>query len=358
MGFEVDFLAVGDGERSGDAIAFRHGNLNGAREEQTVIVVDGGTKDAGQNLVDLVKQHYGTGYVDFVVSTHPDGDHASGLTVVLEQLSVGTLLMHQPWDHADEICDMFRDGRLTVTGLETKLEEALQSASDLKTIANKRGVKILEPFAGMNGASLHVLGPSRDYYQSLVPQFRQTPAPKTAADNIWEQLAKAASAAKEKVTTWVDETLHIETLDDSGTTPAENNSSVILLAEVEVGKNVLFTGDAGIEALTQAADFAVAQGIDLTSLALVQVPHHGSRRNVGPTILNRIKGKHAYISCAKKGEPKHPSKKVINAFIRRGANVYRTQGQPIRYADGAPARKGYGPIDPLPFYSKVEQETD
>lgn len=357
MGYEVDFLAVGDGERSGDAIAFRYGDLSGRRENQRVVVIDGGTKETGQDLVNLVKGQYRTDIVNFVVSTHPDGDHASGLTVVLEQLHVRTLLMHQPWDHAEEIRDMFRDGRLTATGLEKKLEEALQAASDLKTVATKRGVRIQEPFEGAHGESLLILGPSRDYYQSLIPNFRQTPTVKTAAEAIWETLAKAASAAKEKVTTWVDETLDVETLEDSGTTPAENNSSVILLAEVD-GSKLLFTGDAGIEALTRAADFALSRGIDLTSLTFVQVPHHGSRRNVGPAILDRIKGGVAYISAAKEGEPKHPAKKVINAFIRRGAKVYKTQGQSLRHQQGAPPRQGYGPVEPLPFYSKVEQEAD
>ena len=47
MGFEVDFLPVGEGEKSGDAIAIRCGNLNGSRNEQFVMVIDGGTLDSG-----------------------------------------------------------------------------------------------------------------------------------------------------------------------------------------------------------------------------------------------------------------------------------------------------------------------
>jgi hypothetical protein len=42
MGYEIDFLPVGNGEKSGDAIAFRFGNLSGSRDEQFVAVVDGG----------------------------------------------------------------------------------------------------------------------------------------------------------------------------------------------------------------------------------------------------------------------------------------------------------------------------
>ena len=43
MGLEIDFLSVGEGEKSGDAIALRYGNLFGPRSEQTVLVIDGGT---------------------------------------------------------------------------------------------------------------------------------------------------------------------------------------------------------------------------------------------------------------------------------------------------------------------------
>src|SRR2546427_4274333 len=112
MGYEVDFLAVGDASRSGDAIAFRFGNLFGRRDEQTVIVIDGGLVDTGDKLVQHIKTYYGTDYVDLVVSTHPDSDHAGGLVAVLQQLRVETLWMHRPWKHTQDIARLFRDGRV------------------------------------------------------------------------------------------------------------------------------------------------------------------------------------------------------------------------------------------------------
>ena len=89
MGYEIDILAVGEGERSGDAIAIRCGNMWGRPDEQSVIVIDGGTIDSGERLVHHIKTVYGTNNVLMVLSTHPDGDHSSGLTVVLEELKVG-----------------------------------------------------------------------------------------------------------------------------------------------------------------------------------------------------------------------------------------------------------------------------
>ena len=96
MPFEIDFMAVGEGERSGDAICLRFGNLGGSRDQQTVCVIDGGTQESGEGLVNHIRSHYGTDRVDYVFSTHPDSDHASGLCVVLESLACNTLVMHRP----------------------------------------------------------------------------------------------------------------------------------------------------------------------------------------------------------------------------------------------------------------------
>jgi glyoxylase-like metal-dependent hydrolase (beta-lactamase superfamily II) len=78
MGYEVDFLAVGDEGRSGDAIAVRFGNLNDP-SQQYVVVIDGGLTDTGTELVNHIKTFYNTSDVDLVISTHPDSDHAAGL---------------------------------------------------------------------------------------------------------------------------------------------------------------------------------------------------------------------------------------------------------------------------------------
>ena len=131
MGYEVDFLPVGNGECSGDGIALRFGNLYGRRSEQAVVVIDGGYQETGESMVEHIKQFYQTDTVDLVISTHPDNDHSSGLSVVLEQLKVGTLWMHRPWNHTDDIARMFRDGRVTDTGVREALRRSLESARDL-----------------------------------------------------------------------------------------------------------------------------------------------------------------------------------------------------------------------------------
>jgi beta-lactamase superfamily II metal-dependent hydrolase len=353
MGYEVDFLPVGDGARSGDAIIVRFGDLHGQRQAQKVIVIDGGYQDDGDEIVDHLDKYYKTDVVDLVVSTHPDCDHANGLEVVLSELHVGGLLMHLPWTNTSGISDFFKSSRVTDASVRDHLRKSLDNTKTLEGIATSRGIRIVQPFAGLTllGGAFQVLGPSQAYYQQLLSDFRGLPEAKEGF------LQKAV----DRVARFVEETLHLETLSDDDDTSAENNSSVISLLTVEDG-SMLFTGDAGKEALTNAAQVLDAQGFDYSSLRFVQIPHHGSRRNVGPTVLNKLLGQKtgtgvttrtAFVSAAKEGEPKHPSRRVTNAFHRRGFAVHATRGSSKRHSKGAPER-GWGRSEPLPFFDEVE----
>ncbi len=374
--FEIDFLPVGDAEKSGDAIALRFGNLSGPREQQFVAVVDGGTQESGEKLVALIRKRYGTNKVDLVVSTHPDSDHSSGLTVVLEEMQVDALWMHRPWLHSSEIRDMFVSGRITDRSLKETLRASLEHVNELEEIAKRKGIRLEEPFAGESafeypqvGISLRVLGPSREFYDALLPHFRDCPEAKASILGGGGLLTAAytavADVVKKVLENWGIETL---TEPDVDATSAENNSSVILL--LQVGEEwVLLTADAGVPALTPAADYAESLGLDLRSARKIQIPHHGSRRNVGPTILNRILGpklvspaapgaesKSAIVSVSCEGAPKHPAKKVLNAFKRRGAKCFETKGSAFWWhSPGAPARPDYGPATAVPFYNEVDE---
>lgn len=350
MAYEIDYTPVGDGERTGDAIALRFGNLYGPREQQSVIVIDGGFQESGEALVDHIKTHYDTNQVDLMVSTHPDADHASGLSIVLEKLSVGQLAMHRPWEHANDIKSLFKDGRITASGLEEKLEKALQHASDLETIATKKNIPIVEPFQGITGfgGAVHILGPSEDYYQTLLAGFRSTPEPKSTL-GIFAPIQKAAErAAKQIQDFW-----HIDLLDDDeDTTSAENNTSTIILFNID-GHKLLFTGDAGKTALLNAIAYAETNSISLTGMRFFDVPHHGSKRNINSKILKKMNAATAFIS-ANGGNGKHPAKKVTNALQKHDAKVFVNRLSTLRHHHNAPDR-GWSAASPEPFHSYVEE---
>lgn len=344
---EIDFFDVVSEEKSGDAITLRYGDFTDVRN-QTVIVIDGGTVETGNKIINHIKNIYGANYIDLMISTHPDGDHASGLRGILREMSVGALWMHQPWEHSEAIREMFKDGRLTDNSLSEKLKNAYRYAHELEEIAISKEVPIFEPFVGtsFDNSTIQVLGPTLDYYRELMPDFAKTPP---AKDSL---LRKAFTGIKESIN-WIKETMDYETLDESGETSGENNSSTVILLKFRED-NYLFTGDAGVPALKNVIEYSKLIGIDLKSLRWMQVPHHGSRRNVSPSVLDEIKAPTAYISAAKDSE-KHPSKKVINALIRRGSIVYSTEGNSLFHHRNTNGRPGYSAATPHQFYNEVPE---
>ena len=165
------------------------------------------------------------------------------------------------------------------------------------------------------------------------------------------------AAAKRFVESWNDEAL-VEPDDDAGS--PVNNSSAVLYLNLE--KSILLTADAGVPALRQALDFLTLAQLS-TNFRWLQLPHHGSKRNVGPSILNRLLGrpfgaesnKWGIASAATDGRPKHPSQRVINAVRRRGAKVQSTSGQSILlHSSDIPLRPPYGPLATLEFVPEYE----
>jgi beta-lactamase superfamily II metal-dependent hydrolase len=367
MPSEIDFLKVGDGERSGDAIALRFWNQANP-EAQTVLVLDGGTKESGSELVSHITTHYKTDVVNAVICTHSDADHASGLTEVLENLDVKRLLMHLPWNHVADIEENLKKASAT-DDVRQHFRKSLENAHELENLAKKKGISIVEPFSDKIPPDdvFAILGPSTAFYESQLKSFRCVDELELK-DNFWQEVLASLTKTAEKAITWVDETWGIETLSEPGDADcsAENNSSVILLFSYE-GRKFLFTSDAGVPALTDAANYAYTLDIDLKALTGIQIPHHGSKHNVGPKILDRIVGpklgnpnaattKSAIVSAAKEGAPKHPSRRVVNAFKRRGAKIIATQGISIVHrSPDAPGRDGWSDAEPLPFYDKVEE---
>jgi glyoxylase-like metal-dependent hydrolase (beta-lactamase superfamily II) len=118
-----------------------------------------------------------------------------------------------------------------------------------------------------------------------------------------------------------------------------------------------------INALSWAANYAKASGLPLQQFSFVQIPHHGSRRNVGPAVLNAILGPiqpegaasrfAAFVSVPTEDDT-HPRKIVLNAFMRRGGRVIATQGSNKVHRGGFPMRDGYNSVTPLAFSTKVE----
>lgn len=361
MSYEVDVRKVGDESQSGDAITLRYGDF-ASRESYSVVVIDGGFLETGGELVEHIRTVYGTEIVDVVISTHPDADHSMGLQTVLEELTVKEIWMHLPWKHARAVAEYLETPE-SPKRFTTKLEKSLSTANELEEIALRKGIPIREPFTGVQSPDkrIIVLGPSEEYYEELLLAFEKGYAVEQ------QTLIKKAVGVFKEVIARIHETWDSEQLmepEENATSP-QNNSSTILLAQLD-DKHFMFTGDAGVAALHRAYSTAIEWQVDLRSLLrYFDVPHHGSKRNLGPGMLNALVGppvangqtidKTAFISVAKKGEPKHPSRRVINALIRRGVRVFKTQGNSLcHYSSDLPCRPGWSAVQSSTFSFEYE----
>ena len=82
--YEIDFLPVGNS--NGDAICIRHGKDN---EGYHLHVVDGGYTDTADIIIKHIETHYGANYfINNMVLSHADNDHAMGLIGVMKHFDV------------------------------------------------------------------------------------------------------------------------------------------------------------------------------------------------------------------------------------------------------------------------------
>lgn len=376
FGLEVDVQAVGENSSSGDCFVIRFGNLQGCRSEWVLILVDGGFADDGMAALEFIKNTYGTNRIDLIVSTHEDSDHINGIKAIMEDESfeIGGLWMHTPWYHNSKLNASLSGGPKTQDAaiLTEKQRACLTTAQQVEVLALQRGIPLAEPFTGMsfgnNAGRIVVLGPSELFYESLIDELSEGTTAMSLLESVLGNWMKSAVA----VATRLLERWSIETLNNPKDVVVSpwNCSSVILLIEVKTGSvyqpevtRVLLTADSEVLSLKQAIEASEHLGIDLRRCKLQQVPHHGSRRNVGPTVLDELVGPkkqfddgkshmNVIVSCAKENpDNKHPNQRVTNAYWRRGARVLVTAGTGVFVQYGnCPPRSGR-PLDPFPFYN-------
>ena len=367
FGYQVDFIAVGDKSKSGDAIAIRWGeHLDSAYSRQYVMLIDGGHSCSAQDVVRHIKTYYYNNpamaraktKVDLIINTHPHSDHFGGIPLIYDETNVGSVALHRPWAHTSLI-KWFHDGRVTTTGIKKQLKDGLEGAYEFsKKYAREKGAQTCELFGGQAyrlpfGVELYILGPSKDFYDKLLPDFNSTP---TKGDGVGNDRI---------VLKGYDVPAYKGNLTDGGDTSAENLSGLIVALKMPNKDILLFTGDAGMDSLWPAMRQFTKFQLDRRNIRFFQVPHHGSCQNLGPSILDFIFGRpdhpnqtdpvSAYISVAANPDYEHPSRRVINALCSRNCEVFKTQGRSLSFQVGnVPCRNGWVAASKLTFSDFVE----
>jgi beta-lactamase superfamily II metal-dependent hydrolase len=361
MNYEIDFIGISEETEDADAICFRYHDDSYRRYR--VFVYDGGIQKYGEFL----KEHLNTYYfpnernpvIDAVICSHPDQDHASGLSVILENFTVKRLYMNRPWLYTNEVFKYVNDGHITKQSLEQRLHDAYPYINALEKLANERNITIETAFQGTYiTKNLHILSPSRDFFLEKLVDSQKTPL-KEDSNGLIKIVSHIKKSIQSVFESWTQELLR-----ENVETSAENEMSIVLLGDMEQN-SFLLTGDVGIEGLTKTIDYTDSLNFDIKKISFYQMPHHGGRHNVSPSVLNRLIGrklpegteptKSAFVSVAKNSD--HPKKMVVNAFIRRGVKVFKTDGFPMCHSKGTPTRN-WGAAVQLEFSNEVEDWDD
>lgn len=377
MSYEIDFVGVKADKCTKDADAICLRWKVGEKIDGTPIykigVVDGGFEAHGNEMVAHMNRYYfndrecakseAEKVIDFIVITHPDQDHTLGVKRILENFKINKIYMNRPWKYIDDLFDKVDDGRITKESLKKRLREKYKTIADIEDVAEEKKISICEAFQGTYVENeILILSPQKQFYLGLLVESEKTPFTENATLRQDGLVSKIFSAVKEAALN-VLETWNIETLRENEKTSAENETSVILRGKVD-GKGFVLTGDAGIRALDRAIEYMKSIGENpALDISFYQIPHHGGRHNISPSILNKLIGekvdngvsrnKVAFVSVAQDSD--HPLKMVTNAYIRRGVATYKTNGNVICHSNGKMPDRGWSSLSAIEFSDYVEE---
>lgn len=356
MAYEIDFIGSDIPKKDYDATAFRYKS----RGVFVNCVFDGGTSDAGKALVKHISDYYAlpNNTIDYVFCSHADLDHSSGLAEVFDSFKVNNLVINRPWDYIDELYELVQDGRITKKSLEENLRETYKYVTELEEKVLKQNTRIIPGIVGANlPAEMTIMSPSREFYIKCLAESTKTPE-MVVSNEAQGFLGKVAEFAKNMIAAiW-----GVDAIREGEETSPENETSIVLYVKPAGHSPFMYCGDAGCRALKAASEYASTVGKPLTDCSFVQVPHHGGRHNVSPSILDAIIGKKvkkgeipektAFVSVSTDSD--HPRKCVANAFINRGCKVFVCRSNTIWHHHGDVPDRNWGAATAEKYSSQVE----
>ena len=273
-GFSVNYLDVGNG----DAIFIRFA------DGKTMLIDCGAKSDLNLKTVKRYLDAYAKNGLDYLVLTHPDGDHTGNAAEIAENYAIGRAYIPyllQP-ENFDPYCHAYNAIKEKAATGET---EIVYSALG-KTVCGE------------------------DYYAVFL-----SPNDKDADDSAYTDVNSSAEPNSDDI----------------------NDVSPIIYLDYK-GVRFIFTGDAGFSQEKVALNnvdvglvdrFVTAKGkseINLTDVDFLKVSHHGSDKASGDEFLQRITPVNAVISVSGSNNYGHPDGSVLSRIYaaNENCNVYLT----------------------------------
>lgn len=358
---EIDYLPASHEKKSGDCILMRLGNIsydNPDAKGQKIILIDSGYSECSKKIKEYLQEYYSTSVINYVFITHPDQDHISGLNELLDDddITIEKIIIHDPWNHTKEVFKRTKDGRRTRNSIAGNFEDTLKILDHVFEKIERKRISTCEAFAGnilkIGDYVINILGPQEKYYEWLLTQFPgMENESSTSSDSVYEDVESD----------WFYVNQYF--LDLPQTSAKNNSSMVLLLSRLKRNDNgemrqepfFLFTGDAGTEALRKAIWFANYKKIPLQNCDYLQLPHHGSIKNINDSLISSINAEKYVVSAAENDE-EHPSRLLVNYINDElEKQLFHIENQNgIRFsAYGAPARPGWSTANSKARFEKV-----
>lgn len=334
-GFEVFFLYLGNA----DSIFVRH-YTQGVK---TTILIDGGCKKHTPIVRNFLR-FLGENVINHLVCSHHHEDHAAGLVDLVQDAS---LTFGKAWVHTGLLAvdGIERNRFLIYENLLRRIQESKKIQTDLVSALNNRRILIEEPFAFAQIGPFTIVSPTREFYNAQLGLIHQDAIAQALNDRY---KARDLRVMMETVFGKAAETEEEEgELGGEPTSPENEISTVLLMPWTNtnnITQNFLLTADSGTAALTELKSRSQNASDMLKNLDWMQIPHHGSRRNLNSDLIDYFRPKTGFISA--EGSNKHPSKKLVNAIKQNGGNVYSTHYPPEK-TEGAWLRQTVGSVPEL-----------
>ncbi|OXB04997.1 ComEC/Rec2 family competence protein [Flavobacterium pectinovorum] len=312
MDFVIDFLYVGDG----DGIIIWGRNPN---EEDFVFFLDGGNQGFGTKIINHYKEWikpylYKTKTIAFI-NSHPHADHINGLIEIVKELGEEMTwgIYNDPVKFiSEELRENIKQSALRKEDADIDhLYKSFQKVQELNELCEQYNIQKFEALSdAFNYEEIKIVSPSREFYTSKVQLFT----------NIDFLKKVDYSKSFTEVNEILESLKPCDIVDEKNDASPENLSSTVIELIDSNNERYLLTSDSGVESF----DDMEKNGFNTENLNFVQLPHHGSRRNISTNWIGKFAPKMFLISA--EGNEKHPRKAVLNCIKKNLPNckIYST----------------------------------